>query len=65
MGRYTRAISGHRLVKHVPAATDPNYIIEELCFLCGPCRDVISQEQDQFSPVRKSVKKGRVPEAEE
>jgi hypothetical protein len=38
---YTRVVSGQWLGKRVPKAT-----IEELCFLCGPCRDVISKGQD-------------------
>jgi hypothetical protein len=38
---YTREVSGQRLGKHVPAATDTNATIEEPCFLCGPCRGVI------------------------
>jgi hypothetical protein len=42
---YTRAISGQRLSKHVPAATDTKATIEELCLLCGPCRDVMSKGQ--------------------
>jgi hypothetical protein len=41
-----RAVSGLRLGKHVPAATDMNAAVLELFFLCGPCRDVISKEQD-------------------
>jgi hypothetical protein len=45
MGGYTRAISGQRLGKHIPTTTDVNATIEELCFLCGPCRDVISKGQ--------------------
>jgi hypothetical protein len=45
MGRYTRAVSGQRLGKHVPAATNTNGTIEELCFLCGLCRDVTSKGQ--------------------
>jgi hypothetical protein len=38
---YARAVSKQRLGKHVPAETDTNATIEELCFLCGPCGDVI------------------------
>jgi hypothetical protein len=45
MGGYTRALSGQRLGKHVPEATDTNATIEEPCFLCGPCRDVKSKGQ--------------------
>jgi hypothetical protein len=36
MGGYTRAISGQRSGKQVPAET-------ELCSLCGPCLDVVSK----------------------
>jgi hypothetical protein len=52
------AVSGQRLDKHVPAATDTNAMIEELCFLFGPCSDVISKGQDQ----RESMKRGLMPE---
>jgi hypothetical protein len=45
MGGYTRAVSGQRLGKHVPAATGTNATVEELCFLCGPCRDIVSKGQ--------------------
>jgi hypothetical protein len=37
------AAAGKRLGKHVPVATDMNTMIEERCFLCGPCWDVISR----------------------
>jgi hypothetical protein len=47
MGGYTRTVCGQRLGNHVPGATDTNATIEELCFLCGPCRDVISKGQGQ------------------
>jgi hypothetical protein len=33
MGGYNRAVSEQRLGKHVPANTDTNATIEELCFL--------------------------------
>jgi hypothetical protein len=45
MGGYTRDVSGQRHGSHVPAATDTNATIEDLCFLCGPCRDVKSKGQ--------------------
>jgi hypothetical protein len=40
--------------------------IKDLCFLCGPCRDVISKEHRQLrdSSVRESVKNGLEPEEE-
>jgi hypothetical protein len=43
MGGYTRAVSGQRLGKHVPAAADA-HSQEEQCFPHGPC-DVISEGQ--------------------
>jgi hypothetical protein len=45
MGRYTRAFSGQQLGKHVTSATDMNTTVEELCFPCGPCQDVIAREK--------------------
>jgi hypothetical protein len=45
MGGCTRAVSEQRLGKHVPAATDTNATIGELCFICGTCRDVRSKGQ--------------------
>jgi hypothetical protein len=42
MGGCTRAVYGQRLGKHVPAATDTKTTAEELCFVFGPCRDVIN-----------------------
>jgi hypothetical protein len=42
-----KVVSGQRLSKQVPAATDTSATIEELCFLCGPCRDVISTGQSE------------------
>jgi hypothetical protein len=38
----TSAISGQWLGKHISAATDMN-TTEQLCFLCGPCQDIISK----------------------
>jgi hypothetical protein len=35
-------VSKQRFGKHVSAVTDTN-VIEERCFLCGPCQDVISR----------------------
>jgi hypothetical protein len=63
MAACTRDVCGRQLGKHVPAATDLNIRIAELC---GPCRDVIRKREDsQFSSVRESVKRGLEPEAEE
>jgi hypothetical protein len=40
--------------------------MEELCFLHGPCRDVIKRDKLSVdSSVRKSVKRGLESEAEE
>jgi hypothetical protein len=41
MGGYTRAVSGQRLRKHVPAATNLKETITQLCFLFSPCQGVI------------------------
>jgi hypothetical protein len=62
-GRYTKAVSGQRLGKHVPAATDMKAKAEELCLLCGPYRDIISKGQgpNLVSSVRESVKKELEP----
>jgi hypothetical protein len=60
MGRYTRAISGQQFGKHIPVATDLNTTIEELCFLCGLCQDVVSTEQG-VSSVEESVNRGLEP----
>jgi hypothetical protein len=45
MGGYTKAVSGQRPGKYILAATDTNATTEELCFLCGPYRDVTSKGQ--------------------
>jgi hypothetical protein len=37
-GLIYRAVSGQRFGTHVPAATDTNATIEELCCLCASCR---------------------------
>jgi hypothetical protein len=39
------AVSGQQLGKYVPVAKNTNATIKELCFLYGPCRDVISKGQ--------------------
>jgi hypothetical protein len=48
-------VSGQRLSKHVPAATDTNPTTEGRCFLCGPCRDVISKGQSSVDSELSSV----------
>jgi polyferredoxin len=45
MAGYTSAVSGQWLSKHVLATTDMNTTLQELCFLCGLCQDVISKRQ--------------------
>jgi hypothetical protein len=42
---YTRVVYEQRLGKQVPASTDTNATTQELCFLCGPCQNVISKGQ--------------------
>jgi hypothetical protein len=67
MGGYIIVVSGQRLSEHVPAATDTNVKIEQLCFLCGPFRDVINKGQGSslISSARESVKRGFEPESHE
>jgi hypothetical protein len=67
MGGYIRAVPGQWLGKRISAATSTNATTEELCFLYGPCRDVLSKEQGQslVSSVLESVKRGLEPEAGE
>jgi hypothetical protein len=43
--------------KHISVAMNPPVMIEEMCFLCGPCQDVISL----VSSVWESVKRGLEP----
>jgi hypothetical protein len=45
------AVSGQLLGNHVPAAKDTNATTEERCFLCGPCRDVITRRTGVMSSV--------------
>jgi hypothetical protein len=46
-----KTVSGQRLGKHVPATINTHVTIELLletgCFLCGPCRDVITRAVEQ------------------
>jgi hypothetical protein len=67
MGGYIGAVSEQRLGEYFPAEADTNASIEELCFLCGPCRDVISKGQGDagVSSVQESVRRGLEPEAQE
>jgi hypothetical protein len=55
----TKAVSGQRLGKHVPAATNTHETIEERCFLCGPWREVITITAEAVSQFR-----GRYPSNE-
>jgi hypothetical protein len=47
IGRYTTTVSEQRLGKHVPVTTNTHATVdlqlETVCFLCGPCRDVMSR----------------------
>jgi hypothetical protein len=45
------AASGLRFGKHDPAATDTNATIEERCFLCDLCREVITRTDSAMSSV--------------
>jgi hypothetical protein len=74
MGGYTRDVCRQRLGKHVPVARQQilnNAVVGlqqwKICFLCGPCRDVIGNGQGQLrvSSVQESVKRGLEPEEEE
>jgi hypothetical protein len=49
IGGYITAASGQELGKHVPAAKNTHATIEELCFLCGPCREVITRTASAMS----------------
>jgi hypothetical protein len=46
ISKYTKAVCRQRFGKHVPAVTDTNATMvqqQRLCFLRGPCREVIRQ----------------------
>jgi hypothetical protein len=55
----TATVSGQRLGKHVPAATNMHALIELLlktaCFLRGPCRDVITRTVGAMSSIASSI----------
>jgi hypothetical protein len=42
-GHETTPVSRQQLGKHVPAARERKATIEERCFLCDPCREVINR----------------------
>jgi hypothetical protein len=70
LARYlcTHVIVEYRLCKQLPLvgnARNINHVKTELCFLYGPCRDVISMDRVQLSSVRESVNRGLEREAEE
>jgi hypothetical protein len=46
--RTYKALSVQQIGKHVHAATDKSAAIEELSFLCGSCREVISKGQNEL-----------------
>jgi uncharacterized CHY-type Zn-finger protein len=39
----TLSVCGQQLGKHVPGGTGTNAKIEERCFMCGPCKEVITR----------------------
>jgi hypothetical protein len=49
----TTTVSGQRFGKHVPAAKNTPATIELLlemrCFLCGPCRDIMTRTAGAMS----------------
>jgi hypothetical protein len=64
MSRFTMAVSGQQLRKHVPAVTDANATKERLCFLCSVPKCYKQRkrlELSQFTSVRESVKTGLQP----
>jgi hypothetical protein len=65
MGGYITAVSGQRLSKHVPAATDPNSTIEELFSMSSVQRCYKQGTRLELSSARESVKRGLQPDAEE
>jgi hypothetical protein len=57
--RIFKAVSGQRLGTHVLVGTDMIATIEDLCFLGGPCRDVVNKDQSQLeNSVLQAVKIG-------
>jgi hypothetical protein len=51
--------SGQQLGNHIPAATNTHEKTEERCFLCGPCREVITNTvgaMNQLSSARGAEK---------
>jgi hypothetical protein len=53
-------VSGKQLGKDVPDATNTYATIEELCFLCGPCREVITRSvgaMSELSSAREAEKR--------
>jgi hypothetical protein len=45
------AVSGQKLGEYVPAETDTNATIGERCFLCGPCRGIMTRTVGAMSSV--------------
>jgi hypothetical protein len=43
-------VSGKKFGKHVPVATNMHATTEERCFLCGPCREVITRRAGAMDP---------------
>jgi hypothetical protein len=44
-------VSGQQLGKHIPAAMDTDATLEEWCFLCGLCQEVITMTAVAMSSV--------------
>jgi hypothetical protein len=54
-----KAVSGQQHGKDVPPVTNTHTTIEERCFLCGPCREVIArtlEAMSEFTSARQSEK---------
>jgi hypothetical protein len=52
------AVSGQQLRKHVPEEANLHATIEERCFLCGPCREIMTRTLE--SSVEGWVLQGRL-----
>jgi hypothetical protein len=48
---HATTVSGQWLGEHIFAATGMNATIEEPCFLCGPCLDIITKTVGAMSSV--------------
>jgi hypothetical protein len=57
--RIKMAISEQQLRKHVPAATNTQAAVEERCFLCGPCREIIPRTVGAMSGLSSAREAGK------